>query len=76
MIGIGGAITKRLWDDDVVAKGGRWKPTLDMYKRVDHFTVQPRDFNLDQEVEHDIKFFNLVREKSPDFQPWLYMRMG
>ena len=40
--------------------------------KIDIFTVQPRNFNIDQEADHDIKFFELIRKHSPEFQPWLY----
>jgi hypothetical protein len=34
--------------------------------------LQPRDFNIDEEVEYERKFIDFVREKSPNVQPWLY----
>jgi hypothetical protein len=70
---IGGAYTVRLWkaresgDKDRFAKE---------YARarfpLEHFTLQPRDFNIDEEVDYERKFIDFVREKSPDVQPWLY----
>ena len=56
-----------------------WDDKLAGYERVDHFTVQPRDFTkniVDHEAEYDIKFFDLVRKHSPEVQPWFYCRMG
>jgi len=70
---IGGAYTVRLWK----AKEG---PEKDRFAQeyaktqfpLAHFTLQPRDFNIDEEVEYERNFINFVREKSPDVQPWLY----
>jgi hypothetical protein len=39
---------------------------------VDLITLQPRDFDIDEEAGYDIKFMNLFRQKSPDMQPWIY----
>jgi hypothetical protein len=49
------------WDDF-------WKKVT----TVDLLTVQPRDFDIAEEADRDIKFFNLFRQKSPDLQPWFY----
>ena len=32
--------------------------TLDEVKRIDHFTVQPRDFNVAEEADYDVRFFD------------------
>lgn len=70
---IGGAYTVKLWK----AKEGPDKQRFAKeYAKaafpLDHFTLQPRDFNLDEEVESERKFIDFVRQKSPDVQPWLY----
>jgi hypothetical protein len=70
---IGGAYTVRLWK----AKEGSDKERFAKeYAKasfpLDHFTLQPRDFNIDEEVEYERKFIDFVRENSPDVQPWLY----
>jgi len=70
---IGGAYTVKLWK----AKEGSDKQRFAKeYAKaafpLDHFTLQPRDFNLDEEVEYERKFIDFVRQKSPDVQPWLY----
>lgn len=39
---------------------------------VDLITLQPRDFDLDKELEAEANFIKLFRQKSPDLQPWLY----
>jgi hypothetical protein len=70
---IGGAYTVKLWK----AKEG---PDKERFAKeyaktgfpLDQFTLQPRDFNIDEEVEYERKFIDFVREKSPNVQPWLY----
>jgi hypothetical protein len=68
----GGALTKQLWAMGTNKGQDRWKG-LDNVAKLDHFTIQPRDFDLTAEVENDVRFLNVVREKFPDFQPWLYI---
>jgi Chitobiase/beta-hexosaminidase C-terminal domain len=70
---IGGAYTVKLWR----AKEGSDKERFAKeYAKtafpLDHFTLQPRDFDIDAEVEYERKFIDFVREKSPQVQPWLY----
>jgi len=54
----------------------RGTPTWDEYwskiGKVDHVTLQPRDFDLDKEIAAEISFIRKFREKSPELQPWLY----
>jgi hypothetical protein len=38
----------------------------------DLLTLQPRDFDLDNELAAEVSFIKMFREKSPDLQPWLY----
>ncbi len=40
--------------------------------KVDVLTMQPRDFDLTKEVEAEVNFIKMFREKSPEVQPWLY----
>ena len=68
----GGALTKQMWDEAVGSRKDFWNKALADLGTVDHFTVQPRNFDIAREAGYDIKFFNLVREKSPDVQPWFY----
>jgi hypothetical protein len=68
----GGALTKQLWAMGTNKDQDRWKG-LDTLKQLDHFTIQPRDFDLAAEADHDVRFLNVVRQKFPDFQPWLYI---
>lgn len=67
-----GIMTHKLWEVDVQTTKERWEQTLAGLTRVDHFTVQPRDPDLDREARHEILFFDLIREKFPDMQPWIY----
>ncbi len=70
---IGGAYTVKLWKAREGAERERFakeyaKPGFPL----DHFTLQPRDFNINEEVEYERKFIDLIRQKSPHVQPWLY----
>jgi CubicO group peptidase (beta-lactamase class C family) len=77
--GIGGAWTKKLWEaattDNPAYKDykTRWDKAWVSMARIDHFTMQPRDFDIAEEAAFDIRFMNLVRGKSPQVQPWLYI---
>jgi Chitobiase/beta-hexosaminidase C-terminal domain len=68
----GGALTKKLWDVDLAQRMENWDKLLAGMPRIDHFTAQPRDFKIEEEADYDIRFFNLIRKHTPDFQPWLY----
>jgi hypothetical protein len=67
-----GAWTKELWDVGLNQEKGRADQAWNSLARVDHLTVQPRDFNIAEEADYDIRFFRMAREKTPDVQPWLY----
>jgi hypothetical protein len=70
---IGGSYTVRLWKAKEGPESSRFaKEYAKAGFPLDHFTLQPRDFNLDEEVEYERKFIDFIREKSPDVQPWLY----
>jgi hypothetical protein len=49
-----------------------WDAYWSKIGKVDHLTLQPRDFNLEKEVAAEIQFLRKFREKSPELQPWLY----
>ncbi len=49
-----------------------WEAYWSKIGKVDHLTLQPRDFNLEKEVDAEVQFIRRFREKSPDIQPWLY----
>ena len=67
-----GAPTIKLWNAIQADEKERWLKIWNGVKDVDQLTVQPRDFDVAEESDYCIRFFNLVREKSPDVQPWLY----
>lgn len=67
-----GIWTFALWETDVMKTKDRWEKTLASVTKVDHFTVQPRDPDIAHEAKYDVLFFNLIRRKFPDMQPWLY----
>jgi hypothetical protein len=71
----GGALTWQLWDLQLPKRQKEWDTKLADYQRIDHFTVQPRDFtnnSVDHEAEYAIRFFELIRKHSPQMQPWFY----
>ncbi len=71
----GGHLTWQLWDNQLPQRQKEWDDKLASFKRIDHFTVQPRDFtnnNVDHEADYDIRFFDVIRKHSPDMQPWFY----
>jgi CubicO group peptidase (beta-lactamase class C family) len=70
---IGGSLTVRLWNDSHGADQARWAENYaKAVHPLDYFTMQPRDFNVAQEADYATRFIKLVREKSPEVQPWLY----
>ena len=70
---IGGSLTVKLWNESHGADKARWDETwAKALHPLDYFTMQPRDFNVAQEADHCTRFIKLVREKSPEVQPWLY----
>ncbi len=70
---IGGAYTVKLWNAKQTYDKERFEKE---YARaafpLDHLTLQPRDFEIDEEVANERNWINFIREKSPDVQPWLY----
>ncbi len=34
--------------------------------------MQPRDFDIAEEADYDMRFFRMAHEKTPEVQPWLY----
>jgi hypothetical protein len=74
----GGALTSQLWDIQLPKRQEEWDKKLAGYKKIDHFTVQPRDFNkgpkfdVDREADYASRFFDVIRKHSPDMQPWFY----
>ena len=71
----GGHLTWQLWDNQLPKRQKEWDDKLAGYTRIDHFTVQPRDFtgnNVDHEADYAIRFFEVIRKHSPEMQPWFY----
>jgi hypothetical protein len=71
----GGHLTWQLWENQLPKRQQEWDKKLAGYKRIDHFTVQPRDFtknSVDHEADYAIRFFELIRKHSPQMQPWFY----
>jgi CubicO group peptidase (beta-lactamase class C family) len=70
---IGGSLTVKLWNESHGADKARWDETYaKAIHPLEYFTLQPRDFNVAEEADYATRFIKLVREKSPDVQPWLY----
>lgn len=70
---IGGSFTVRLWNESHGKDKARWDEAYAKAQHpLDYFTLQPRDFNLAEEADHATLFIDLIREKSPEVQPWLY----
>jgi hypothetical protein len=67
-----GIWTHALWENDVMKTKDAWNKTFDAVTAVDHFTVQPRDPDIAHEAKFDILFFDLIRQKFPNMQPWFY----
>ena len=63
-----------MWDA-IPKRQKEWDGHLAAMKRIDHFTIQPRDFNMnrvDREAEYAVKFFEAAHKHSPEVQPWFY----
>ncbi len=70
---IGGSLTNKLWNESHGADQKRWDTEYaKAVHPLDYFTLQPRDFDVPREADHATRFIKLIREKSPDVQPWLY----
>jgi hypothetical protein len=68
----GGATTKILWNDATGPRKEEWKKKLEDFSNIDHFTLQPRDFNIEEEADYDQRFLDVVRKRAPSVTPWLY----
>ena len=70
---IGGSLTNKLWNESHGADQKRWDTEYaKAVHPLDYFTLQPRDFDVPREADHATRFIKLIREKSPNVQPWLY----
>ncbi|EDY18523.1 hypothetical protein CfE428DRAFT_3908 [Chthoniobacter flavus Ellin428] len=84
----GGALTRELWaltsseyaaelkemekTRPSLANGQPWDDFWQKIRKVDVFTLQPRDFDLEKETAAEVNFLKLFRQKWPDLQPYLY----
>jgi len=66
----GTVYTKR--GGDVTQLQATWDATLAALTKVDQFCVEVNSVNVATEATYQIKFFDAVRAKFPDMQPWLY----
>lgn len=69
---IPGAWTNLLWSEHTAGRKREWNVDWDILRRIDHLTLQPRDFNIAEEAQSDRQFIDLVRTKTPEVQPWLF----
>jgi hypothetical protein len=72
-----GGNTPFIWQNTQTTGKADWDHELASLAGLDHFSVQPRlaaftDADLTKEAEHDVLFFNAVRAKFPQVQPWIY----
>lgn len=67
-----GATTQRLWESGITQRKRDWRVALEVLERIDHVTLQPRDFDVAQEAQFARRFLDLIRAHSPEVQPWLY----
>jgi len=65
-----GIQTQAIWNEHV--NKSEWNDTFAKLGKVDIFTMQPRDMDVDREVKHERLFVELLARQSPGVQPWLY----
>jgi hypothetical protein len=65
------AATNQLWNEHLQVRKREWDLNWKILPSIDHLTLQPRDFNIEEEAQNDRQFIDLVRTKTPDVQPWL-----
>jgi hypothetical protein len=69
---IGGSSVDRLWKGAQGTEHQRWLDVWNKVHKIDLFTMQPREFDVPKEADAALKFLKVVREKSPDVQPWMW----
>jgi hypothetical protein len=69
---IPGAWTNQLWGEHAQERKREWGVLWSLFPRIDHLTLQPRDFNISEEATFDRQFIDLARGKTADVQPWLF----
>jgi len=50
-----------------------WEKLWPTVTAIQDYTIQPRDFDIAEEADYDNRFLNLVLQKAPNVQPWLYI---
>lgn len=50
-----------------------WEAMWPALTGVSDLTFQPRDADIPEEVDYEVRWLKFVREKFPDVQPWLYI---
>ena len=56
--------------------GKIWDATWQNATAINDFTLQPRDWNTDEEADYETRFIKLFHDKFPDAQPWIYSECG
>jgi hypothetical protein len=59
--------------DSIEKARDKWSKLWPSITQIDDFTLQPRDFDISEEADYDNRFLNLVLQKAPNVQPWLYI---
>jgi len=63
-------VTKRGGDISPVEEN--WDQTVAALTKLDQFCLEVNSVNVDTEATYDIKFFDAIRAKFPNMQPWFY----
>jgi len=69
---IPGTFTNQLWNEAQQQRKREWGVSLGVLHRIDHLTLQPRDFNIPREAQYDQQFIDAARQMTADVQPWLF----
>jgi CubicO group peptidase (beta-lactamase class C family) len=56
--------------------GKKWDGAWKNAANVNYFTLQPRDWNTDEEAAYEEKFCDLFHQRFPNAEPWLYSECG
>ena len=56
--------------------GKHWDDIWGKATAIKHFTMQPRDWNTDEEADYEARFCKLFHERFPEAQPWIYSECG
>ncbi|HWA97732.1 MAG TPA: FN3 associated domain-containing protein [Pirellulales bacterium] len=65
---------KAAYAPEQVAKcANDWRTIWSSVEKISDVTFQPRDADVTEEAAYTLRWLNVVREKFPDVQPWLYI---